>query len=96
MTGGGDSRQPDAMPSRPSPRSLMACLQPCQRTLPGMTPILMLVLYIGVLILLILGGLVFWMRAVASRTAWTCPSCGERGRSELGSTAHCPSCGHGL
>lgn len=50
---------------------------------------------IGGIVLLILG-VVFYLRALRHRSVYECPSCGERFHAELMEAANCSTCGTAL
>ena len=51
-------------------------------------------LFIGGIGLAVVGlGIVFYLRAVASRKVYNCPQCGEVVRVELMRASHCNHCG---
>lgn len=52
-----------------------------------------LLIYAAVLAGLIVLGVLFYLRAVASRKHYRCPQCGERMTTELMSASHCNMCG---
>lgn len=52
-----------------------------------------MMIFFGFLGLLIILGVFFFLRAVASRKVYRCPECGESFRVELMKAQNCKSCG---
>ncbi|MAE63776.1 MAG: hypothetical protein CMJ18_05845 [Phycisphaeraceae bacterium] len=50
-------------------------------------------IYGGVIVVLVVLGILFYLRAVASRRRMRCPQCGETVQVELMEASHCSSCG---
>ncbi len=58
-----------------------------------MEALIPLLIYGGIGTVLVVLGVVFYMRAVSSRKFYVCPECGERVRVELMEAARCNTCG---
>ena len=58
-----------------------------------MEGLIVLAVYGGIGLLLVGLGVVFYLRAVASRKTYACPQCGEVVRVELMRASHCNHCG---
>ena len=55
-----------------------------------------LLIYLGIGVVVILLGILFFLRAFASRKTYRCPQCGEEIRVELMHASHCNTCGADL
>ena len=54
---------------------------------------LIVIIYAAAGLLLLWLGIAFYIRSVASRKVYRCPSCGESFRVELMDAGHCNTCG---
>ena len=52
-----------------------------------------MIIFFGLLGIFIVLGVIFYLRAVASRKVYRCPECGESFKVELMKAQNCKSCG---
>ena len=58
-----------------------------------MEGLVVLLLYTGIGVIVIVLGVLFYLRSVASRKRYCCPQCGEQVSVELMKAGHCNVCG---
>lgn len=61
-----------------------------------MEALIPILIYTGIGGVVVAAGVIFYVRAVASRKTYRCPNCGEEVRVELMEASHCNHCGSPL